>query len=192
MIKINGRSSSMVKLVHIDTTGIGHSKAFQPQVTYGNNNTSPSGNSDWWMEFGISFVSHGTTTPVAVSSFDVTALDIDGNGDKINEYVRLYNLETFTLESNTVLHVSPVSELVASVLTVTGKEFEGPVKNYVDIDTSATELMTTNHYTNKNSFRLRTGARSTGVSGAADRLYSFWFKTFTYESPVTAALPLHW
>jgi hypothetical protein len=50
--------------------------------------------------------------------------------------------------------------------------------------------MTTNHYTNRNNFRLRTGARSSGVSGAADRLYSFWFKTFTYESPVTAALPL--
>jgi hypothetical protein len=190
LITINGRSSSQVRLVHIDTAQIGYGKAFQPQVTYGNNNTSPSGNSDWWMEFGIRFVSHGTNTPVSVSSFDLTALDIDGNDDKINEYVRLFNLETYTLESNTVLRTSLVSELVASVLTATGREYEGPVKNFVDIDTSATELMTTNHYTNRNNFRLRTGARSTGVSGAADRLYSFWFKTFTYESPVTAALPL--
>jgi len=190
LVTINGRSSSLVKLVNIDTTGIGHVKAFQPQVTYGDNNSSPAGNMDWWMEFGISFVTHGTTTPVSVNSFDVTALDIDGNGDKIREYVRLYDLETFTLEANTVLNVSPVSEMVGSVLAVTGKEFEGPVKNYVDIDTSATELMTTNNYVNRSGFRLRTGARSTGVSGAADRLYSFWFKTFNYLSAVKAALPL--
>src|SRR6478752_5068105 len=83
LVTINGRSSSLVKLVNIDTTGIGHVKAFQPQVTYGDNNSSPAGNMDWWMEFGISFVTHGTTTPVSVNSIDVTALDIDGNGDKI-------------------------------------------------------------------------------------------------------------
>jgi hypothetical protein len=190
LVTINGRSSSLVKLVHIDTTGIGHGKAFQPQVTYGESNITPPGNMEWWMEFGISFVSHGTTNPVYVSSFDVTALDVDGNNDKISEYVSFYNLDTYTLESNSVIAVSPVSELVSSVLTITGREFAGPVKNYVDIDTSATELMTTNSYSNRNSFRLRTGARSTGVSGAADRLYSFWFKTFTYSSPVTATLPL--
>jgi hypothetical protein len=65
-----------------------------------------------------------------------------------------------------------------------GKRFEGPVTNYVDVDTSATTVMTTNAYVNTNSFRVRTGAKSTGVSGAADRMYSLWFKTFSYQAAV--------
>jgi len=55
LVKINGRSSSLVTLVNIDLSNTGFDKAFQPQVTYNNGNT-PDGNTDYWMEFGISFV----------------------------------------------------------------------------------------------------------------------------------------
>jgi Secretion system C-terminal sorting domain len=188
LVKINGRSSSLVKLVSIDLTNTGFAKAFQPQVTY-NNNTAP-GPAEWWMEFQVSFVQSGSNTPVAVNNFDLTALDIDGNGDKINENVCLYNLKSYVLESNSDLTVSNMMETVLGVLTNTGKRFDGPVTNYVDIDTSATNVMTTNTYQNVNSFRIRTGATSTGVSGAADRMYSFWFKGFTYDEPVQSFLPV--
>jgi len=188
LVKINGRSSSLVKLVSIDLTNTGFAKAFQPQVTY-NNNTAP-GAAEWWMEFQISFVQAGTNTPVAVSNFDLTALDIDGNGDKINEFVSLYNLKSYVLESNSALAVSDIMETLQGVLTNTGRRFDGPVTNYVDIDTSATSVMTTSTYQNVNSFRIRTGATSTGVSGAADRMYSFWFKGFTYDQPVQSFLPV--
>jgi Secretion system C-terminal sorting domain len=188
LVKINGRSSSLVSLVSIDLTNIGHGKAFQPQVTY-NNNTSPAGNTEWWMEFQVSFVQSNTNRAIVVNNFDVTGLDIDGNGDKISEYVSFYNLKSFTLENNSALAVSNILENVLGILTNTGKRFDGPVTNYVDIDTSATSVMTTNAYQNVNSFRLRTGAKSTGVSGAADREYSFWFKGFSYQAPVTSFLP---
>ena len=59
LVKINSRSSSMVQLVTIDLTSSGFDKALQPQVTYGNN-TSPAGNTDWWMEFQVSFVQANT------------------------------------------------------------------------------------------------------------------------------------
>ncbi len=189
LIKINGRSSSMVKLVSIDLANTGFEKAFQPQVTY-NDNTTPAGNTDWWMEFQVSFVQANTNKAVAVSNFQVTGLDIDGNGDKINEYVSFYNLKTYTLESNSVLSVSNLLETVLGVLTNTGKRFDGPITNYTDIDTSATTVMTTNAYENTNSFRIRTGAKSTGVNSAANRMYAFWFKGFTYQEPVTATLPV--
>jgi Secretion system C-terminal sorting domain len=189
LVKINGRSSALVGLVSIDLTNTGHGKAFQPQVTY-NNNTSPAGTTDWWMEFQISFVESATTKLIAVKQFDVTGLDIDGNGDKISEYVCFYSLKSYTLEQNSSLAVSNMMENVYGSMTNTGKLFLGPVTNHVDIDTSATDVMTTNNYQDINSFRLRTGARSTGVSGAADRMYSFWFKGFAFQDPITGTLPV--
>jgi len=190
LVKINGRSSAMVQLVTIDLTTTGFEKSFQPQVTYGSNNTSAAGNTEWWMEFQVSFVHEFTNTPAPVTKFDVTGLDIDGNGDKINEYQSYYGLQSFTTENNSVLAVTTIQETVAGVLTSVGKRFEGPVKNYVDVDTTATDVMVTSTYVNTNSFRLRTGAKSTGVSGAADRMYSLWFKSFSYDAAVTTTLPV--
>lgn len=189
LIKINGRSSALVNLVTIDLTNTGYNKAFQPQVTY-NDNTSPAGTMDWWMEFQISFVEAGTSKFIIVNNFDVTGLDIDGNDDKIKEYVSFYNLKTYTLEQNSSLTVSSITENVAGSMVNTGKLFLGPITNYVGVDTSATAVMTTSNYQSTNSFRLRTGAKSTGVSGAADRMYSFWFKGFTFQDPVTGTLPV--
>jgi hypothetical protein len=71
LVKINSRSSSMVKLVTIDLTNTGFEKSFQPQVTYGDN-TSPAGNTEWWMEFQVSFVQSYTNTPAVVSAYSLT------------------------------------------------------------------------------------------------------------------------
>ena len=190
LVKINGRSSSMVQLVSIDLTNTGFEKAFQPQVTYGSNNTSPAGFTDWWMEFQISFVQANTSTAATVSKFNVTGLDIDGNNDKISEYQTYYGLQSYTLESNTKLTVSTIQELISGLLTNTGKRFDGPIATCDGVDTTQTGNMTTSNYVNTNSFRLRTGAKSTGVSGAADRMYSLWFKAFTYAASVTSTLPV--
>jgi len=46
LVKINGRSSSSVKLLDIDLTGMGWDKSFQPQVTCSDNNTTPAGTYD--------------------------------------------------------------------------------------------------------------------------------------------------
>ncbi len=190
LVKINGRSTSMVQLVSIDLTNTGFEKAFQPQVTYGSNNTSPAGNTDWWMEFQISFVQANTNTAAIVSAFDVTGLDIDGNNDKINEYQTYYGLQSYILEKNTALQVSTIQETVNGVLTNVAKRFDGPIATQAGVDTSATANMTTNTYVATNSFKIRTGAKSTGVSGAADRMYSLWFKSFSYVQAVTSFLPV--
>lgn len=189
LVTIKARSSSLVSLVSIDRSDIGHDKAFQPQVTY-NNNTTPNGTSDWWMEFEISFVKTTTSTIVPVSSFDITALDIDGNGDQLNEWVSFYGLKSFTYEANTLLGSSNILELINGINSIVGKKYNGPTTNYTDIDTSATRVMITAAFENKNTFRLRTGGHSVGRNGAADRLYSFWFKTFNYQVPVEGSLPV--
>lgn len=188
LVKINGRSSTLVQLVNIDFTSSGFDKAFQPQVTY--NNGSVTGAKNWWMEFQVSFVQSGTIIPTTVANFDITALDIDGDDNNLREYVSLYNQTSYTLENNSALSVSNVLETVLSILTNVGKQFTGSQADYAGIVTTATQVMTTNKYVNKNTFRIRTGANTTGSSSKTERNYSMWFKSFTYNAPVVTTLPV--
>lgn len=189
LVKIASRSGSKVKLVAIDLSNTGFNNAFQPQVTY-DNGTTPWNSTEWWMEFEISFVQTGTSVPVIVNKFDVTALDIDGNGDKIKEYTSFYNQKSYVLESRTLLSVNNIMEQTQQGMQLVGKKFKGPVKNFTNIDPTATEVMTTNKYEQVNKFRVRAGAESSGSSSAADRMYSLWFKSFTYQTPVEGSLPV--
>lgn len=187
LVKITGRSDSRVRLVSIDLTNTGWQKAFQPQVTY--NDGSVSGSRDWWMEFEISFVNRDGVTPATVSDFNITALDIDGNGGKLREYVTFYEQKSYILEGNSLLNVLNILQSILGLLTP-GKRFNGPMQDYQNIDTSATGLMVTNHYENRNSFRVRTGGATNSSSSNAERMYSMYFKSFTYNAPQEFTLPL--
>jgi hypothetical protein len=188
-IKIAGRSSSSVKLSAIDLTSTGFGKAFQPHIAYKNKSASKS-ERDWWMEFEISFHSAIDSTPVTISTMDLTALDIDGDEDHINEWVALYGLQSYTTEKKTSLWVDDLLENILSILTLTGKKFSGPLKDYSGIDTNATKLMTTAKYYNKSKVRVRAGGHSDDNEIDTERMYSFWFKSFTYEAPVNSPLPV--
>jgi hypothetical protein len=167
LVKINGRSSSHVNLVTIDLTSTGFDKAFQPQVSYDNGSTP--GAVDYWMEFQISFVQSNTNTPVVVNSFNITNLDVDGNGVNLNEYVTLYNQVSYTLEANTLITASKVQDIIQGLPT-NGKRFDGPVTNFAGIDTSATSVMVTDSFAGLNSLTVRAGARTSSAAGAADRM----------------------
>jgi hypothetical protein len=188
-IKINARSSSNVKLSAIDLDNTGWDKAFQPQVSYKKKNANSS-ERDWWMEFEISFVSSTTNTPVSIDNMDITAIDIDGDDNDVNEWVSLYNLNSYTTEQRTSLQVLDLLESILSVLTVTGKKFSGPLTEYNKIDTSATRVMTTAKYTNKSKIKVRTGGHSSDDDIDTERMYSFWFKSFAYQAPVNSSLPV--
>src|SRR5690349_6722316 len=167
-IKINGRSSSAVKLNNIDLENTGWDKAFQPQVAYKKKNAGFS-ERDWWMEFEISFVSETTNTPVSITNMDLTAIDIDGDDEDVNEWVSLYSLDSYTTEQRTKLQVSDLLENILSILTLTGKKFSGPLTQYDNIDTSATRVMTTAKYTNKSKFKIRAGGHSTDDDISTER-----------------------
>jgi hypothetical protein len=189
LVKITGRSSALVNLESIDLTNTGFDKSFQPQVSY-NGGTTPGGINDWWMEFTVSFVNATTGSAVTVNSFSTTALDIDGNDHKINEWVSIYKHHNYSVESDCMLQYGSVWEMVNGVNTAVGTKFNGPVKNYTDIDTAATSVMTTLNFGSVNEMKIRTGGHSTGVSGASERMYSFWFKSFSYQDPISIRLPV--
>jgi hypothetical protein len=186
LVKIVGRSDTKVKLVSIDVTSGGWDKAFQPQVTY-NNNVTPQGISDWYMDFEITFLLKGTNTLTAVGQFDCSGIDIDGNGHLISENATFFGLESYMLEANSLLQITNVTNTAGAVVA---KKFQGPVVNYVSIDTTGTPVMVTAKFKDKNKITIRAGAHANGASSAADRLYAFWFKSFNYNSAEVNILPL--
>ena len=183
LVKINGRSSSLVTLTNIDVTSSGFDKAFQPQIEY-NNGAVSSGPKSWWMEFTITFVNKNTTTPVSIPTFNATALDIDGDNNKLHEWVSFYGPASYTLESPTKLTVTSILQTILGLLTNVGKTFDGVTNDHSGIDTSATDLMTTARYNNVSSMTYRIGASTAGASGGTQRNYSLYFKSFAYSSPI--------
>jgi len=189
LVTISARSSAQVKLQDIDKKTAGFDKAFQPQVMF-NNNSTPAGTSDWWMEFKITFVNTGLNSLAAVDSFRVTGLDIDGNSDKINEWVSFYNNASFSYENTTLLNNSNVYETIGITNTVVGKKFDGPTKRYPNIDTTAKEVMVTTNYVGLNSFKFRTGGHSTTGNGSTDGMYAFWFRSLNTTQEFSLPLVL--
>ncbi|MBL7742849.1 MAG: T9SS type A sorting domain-containing protein [Chitinophagaceae bacterium] len=186
-VKINDRSSSLVKLESIDLTNTGFSKAFQPEISY--NNGSVSSASNWWMEFEISFVNKNTTTPATISTFKATALDIDGDNNRLREWVSFNNLSSYTMESNSPLTVTSLMQTISGILQPV-TTFTGVTNQYNGIDTAQTGLMVTTTYDNKSSFRFRVGASTSGSASVTDRMYAVWFKDFTYNAPQITTLPV--
>jgi hypothetical protein len=188
LVKINGRSDALTYLVNIDMNSSGFDKAWQPQVGY--NNGSAPGAGDWWMEFDLTFVKKGTIIPVNIDEFDMSAIDIDGNGRLISEYVSFYGLNSYVLETPSLLTVSDIFGTVSGVTGVVGKRFDGPTQNFRNIDTNGTAVMVTSKYLNTQTFTIRTGGVSTGPSSASERMYSLYFKEFRYTAPQQVTLPV--
>lgn len=188
-VTIKQRSSSLVYLKNIDLKSSGFDKAWQPQVGYNSNRTT--GAAEWWMEFEISFVQEKTTTPTTVNGFDLTAIDIDGNGSRIREYVSFYNLKSYTVESNSILNISNLlGQLVGGLTGVVGKRFDGPTKNMANIDTSGTAVMVTTNYENVQTFTVRLGGVASGADTETDRMYSMYYQSFKYTDPSNSTLPV--
>jgi hypothetical protein len=188
LVKIKGRSSSLVYLVTMDMVTSGFDKAWQPQVGYNNGKTP--GAADWWMDFEISFVKNGTTTPITVDEFDLTGIDIDGNGDKIREYITFYGLKSYIIEANSILAITKITSLLNGLLTNIGTKFEGPTQNMKNIDTSGTSVMVTTKYLSTQKFTLRAGAVASGANSATERMYSMYPQNFKFSQPAQSTLPV--
>jgi hypothetical protein len=66
-----------------------------------------------------------------------------------------------------------------------GDILEGPVENFTNIDTAATQVMATYQYTEVNTIDFRYGAKSGALAsnGAGIRLNSAWFRQFSLAPP---------
>jgi len=190
LVAINGRSTSMVALVAIDDTTAGYKSAFQPIVTYNNDRATSA--TDWWMDFSITFVKTNTTQPIAMKAFSASALDIDGNGSRIAEYVSFYYMQTYSLSSNTRMTLSNLLEFVNGLFGLIGEKFVGPSTNFPGIDSANTAVAVQTLYSNISSFRVRTGAQSTRAASGSTRDYSFNFASIAAASSSLPVQLISW
>ncbi len=187
LVKIAGKSHSSVVLNSIDQSSSGYGNAFQPQVEY----TGSTNNISWWMEFEITFVTTNTQTLQAVPGFKATAIDIDGDNNTLNEWVSFYSLNSYTLETNSAVTVTNVLDNLAGNIMTAGKRFDGSKNLYtLGVDTTETSVMTTVTYNTTNIIKLRVGGTKTSSSSMTTRMYSIWFKNFTYIAPITLPIKL--
>lgn len=187
LVKIAGRSHSDVRLNNIDQSSSGYNNAFQPQVEY----TGSTNNISWWMEFEITFVTANTQTLQTIPGFKATSIDIDGDNSTLNEWVSFYSLNAYTLENNSAVTVTNVNDNLAGNIMTAGKRFDGSKNLYTaGVDTTETSVMTTVSYNTTNIIKLRVGGTKTANSSMTNRMYSIWFKNFTYLAPITLPIKL--
>ena len=181
LVTINGRSSSLVTLDTVDVTSTGFDKAFQPVVTYNKGNAK--GPVSWWMEFVVTFVQSGSSTPILQDTLNATAIDVDGDGSVLQEQFTAFGVATYTLNTPTSLVAGSVSG---------GTIFTGPTANSPGIDTTATKVMVTLNYSKVSSIKFRYGGQvsGTGSTSATNRYNSIWFKTFSYTAAKVNTLPV--
>lgn len=73
----------------------------------------------------------------------------------------------------------------------TGNVLLGPVENFVNIDTAATQVMATYQYTDVNKIDFRYGGKSgSRASNAGVRLNSLWFRQFSLAPPTILPVKL--
>lgn len=191
-VKIAARSSSSVTLTDIDVTETGWNKAFQPQLGIKGNVPCYQ---NWWMDFEMRFYKAGTNNKQKIKGFSVTAIDVDGDGVSIQEYLQMN--KAAAVEYCPVNYLAPQGAAAIECTydnqgyntTGTDRKVLGPVRNFTNIDTSGTPVMATFTYNDKDMIVFRYGAKSGNiVSNAGERLNSLWFKAFNLTPP--ALLPI--
>ena len=188
LVAIRSRSSADVHLTDPDWNGpadtlTDNENAWQPRVTF-RNGEAPA-HSRWWMEFSISFVSHGDhTKPVQVNQFLVTGLHLGGDGKHLHEFQTYYQPRPANPDRNGSMQTSFVKGCLESRVEE-GIEFAGrisPVKGK-GIGSPQTVLVN-NIYRRTSRLTVRVGAETgAGGSMAADRAYAFRFRSLFFDVP---------
>ncbi len=236
-IKLKKFSRNDIVMKTVDNSALGWPKAFQPEFGLAGV-VQPWQN--WYIDFEMTFYEAGTNKKRRVSKFDLTALDVDGDGNSVSEYAVFDNPSSIIYSTVSYLtnqgagltgqsFTCPVDGLLSPLLPCTGclgdgksglwnidicsacdgvglkytlcshafdgvngATVSGPVENFVNIDTLATQVMATYQYVDKDriSFRYggKSGARSSNGSGV--RLNSLWFRQFSMSSHTTLPVKL--
>lgn len=183
VLTINGRSDAAVTLDQIDETGTGFDNAFQPRIGKSGN---VSANSNWWMEFDITFYEAGYTTPaykVQINNFKVTGLDIDGDNSGLREYSQMNEITSFATSGSTALQATLLATLPVNSYSNQleyNYKFLAPTTGFPGIDTTAVSVMVTSQYMYKKSITFRIGGQTGSASvSSPSRQNSIWFKEFS-------------
>ncbi len=149
----------------------GYEDAWQPFVNASANTTSSVG---WKTTFKVG----GTATDTVLPNVIFAAIDVDGDGSSLKEFVTAYQPNSISYSSSTLLQITNN----AGDRTATA----GTSTSFPNIDTNNVQAMFKVNYKNVSSFKYRTGVINNG--GAQVRQASLYFKSF-FSLPVTV-LPI--
>jgi hypothetical protein len=222
-MKLKKFSRNDIVMATIDNSVLGWDKAFQPEFGLAGV-VAP--NQHWYIDFELTFFKAGTNTKQKMDTVDLTALDVDGDGNSISEYVTYDKPNSISYSTFSFLTNSPTGNVgqifecdadgISSALVActncggdginggdecnncegsgllhddcdhayqgnTGNTVQGPVNNFLAIDTSATQVMALYQFLNKSKIKFRYGAKSSVLesNGSGIRLNSTWFREFS-------------
>ncbi len=148
-------------------------EALQPQYT----------GVDGSVTLNVEFVTADTSTSTTIANFTASAVDVDGDGISLTEFVEFSDFDRYTLESTTNLNVTESG---------TSTRFQAnTVATVPGIGTAATENIASVVYEDISSFAITLG--SEGTSTAFPRLTSINFNENlpnTFVNPETADLEI--
>jgi Secretion system C-terminal sorting domain len=107
-IKLKKFSRNDIVMATIDNAVLGWDKAFQPEFGLPGL-VAPF--QHWYIDFEITFYQAGTNTKQRMDTVDFTALDVDGDGNSINEYVTYDKPHSITFSTLSSLISNPVGVL---------------------------------------------------------------------------------
>jgi hypothetical protein len=204
LLKIKKRSEPAVVLEDIDVAGTGWENALQPRLGV---RAGVPANQIWWMQFELQFVQRNSIEKATLNRFVATPIDVDGDNMAIREFLQMDGLKEIAYSPLTYLKTEAVvPEPIFSARGIGGADEDqsinlsetdgmivGPLTSFADIDTTATAVMATCTYENRDVITFTMGATFTGAienpGMAGLRLHSLWFKQFSLEpqkkQPVT-------
>lgn len=97
----------------------GWEKALQPNFGLAGNVAT---NQDWFIDFELTFLKSGTTTTEMVDKFTLTALDVDGDGLSIKEYVMMEKASSVSYAPISYFNTTTTSTLVPPTCPKCGKQ----------------------------------------------------------------------
>ena len=156
----------------MDNTTQGYYNAWQPYVTAGANDTS-------YLDWKIVFKKAGTNTDTLLPCLSITAVDIDGDGSKLKEFIKASTPGAYAVDPFTYLSVyfDGVNSSAIGVLSTVPS-----------IDTAAKKYMFQMDFRNVSTIYYRNGSIST-KSTTDVRHTCIYFKSFFASGLIY--LPVH-
>lgn len=155
----------------IDHFTAGYDEAWQPYINAAPNDTS----SIKWL---ITFKVAGTSQDTSLPDIAIAAVDVDGDGTYLKEFVEANNIYSYAVSASTNLTVTLKNGSYKATSTIA---------NIADIDTAQHQCIFQINYRNVNNFIYQTGAISTYPAAQIRQncLYFHYFFNGNVALPVT-------
>jgi hypothetical protein len=157
------------KLDSFTCRGIGNPNAWEPAVDGPGTGTS-------YIKWSVAF-RNSSNQPYTFSSLTLTAIDIDGDGSKLSEFIQAFGLTSYNAFTPSSLTVTKGGDSVKAV---------GPTATSAGIDTSAWNTEISFNYINTDSIIIETGAvvKSGKSSSSSDRFNCIYFQPIGVQSNI--------